>query len=287
MKEMKHMDSRHEYAAMEEADLLNKLRHKHIVRYVDSFFFENVFYIVQELANEGHLGKHINAQKGVLWKSETVVDFLGQIVAGMRYLHDNKIMHRDLKPENILAHRQGGSDRLLLKMADFGLSREMDDNEYYASTRCGTKWYMSPESNKGKYSLASDVWAIGCVLYEIWYKLFHHKTQKSNLNQHFKFPIHISFEFMLSKYIYCVYFCSTLERLFHRTIDIHEGNIPRISKIITAVSSSWNWKRLDILCTHSNVTATLIYNRLHPNRFGCNVLCVIPNLRLLYCPIFV
>ena len=72
-------------------------------------------------------------------------------------------MHRDLKPQNILV-----GDGLVLKIGDFGLAREFADSKDVANTACGTRLYMSPETYGGHYSLPSDVWSLGCILYELW-----------------------------------------------------------------------------------------------------------------------
>lgn len=66
------------------------------------------------------------------------------------------------------------SAAFVLKIADFGLAKAMDDNKESAVTRCGTEVYMSPEMLKrGGYSFANDLWALGCVLFELWYLLKH------------------------------------------------------------------------------------------------------------------
>ena len=56
----------------------------------------------------------------------------------------------------------------LLKMADFGVARKLDKGEDFARTSVGTPYYLSPESiNLGKYDSKTDIWSLGCVLYEI------------------------------------------------------------------------------------------------------------------------
>ncbi|KAL4917732.1 kinase-like domain-containing protein [Aspergillus aurantiobrunneus] len=72
------------------------------------------------------------------------------------------ILHRDLKPENIFL----GSDNAV-KLGDFGLSKLMNSHDF-ASTYVGTPFYMSPEICAGeKYTLRSDIWAVGCIMYEL------------------------------------------------------------------------------------------------------------------------
>lgn len=72
------------------------------------------------------------------------------------------ILHRDLKPENIFL----GSDNTV-KLGDFGLSKQMQSHDF-ASTYVGTPFYMSPEICAAeKYTLRSDIWAVGCIMYEL------------------------------------------------------------------------------------------------------------------------
>lgn len=75
------------------------------------------------------------------------------------------ILHRDLKPENIFL----GSDNTV-KLGDFGLSKQMQSHDF-ASTYVGTPFYMSPEICAAeKYTLRSDIWAVGCIMYELCQK---------------------------------------------------------------------------------------------------------------------
>ncbi|KAL1972594.1 hypothetical protein VTN31DRAFT_7008 [Thermomyces dupontii] len=75
------------------------------------------------------------------------------------------ILHRDLKPENVFL----GSDNQV-KLGDFGLSKLMHSHDF-ASTYVGTPFYMSPEiCLSEKYTLYSDIWALGCIMYELCQK---------------------------------------------------------------------------------------------------------------------
>lgn len=87
-----------------------------------------------------------------------------QVVSGLAFLHERHLLHRDIKPENILHSRAG-----VVKLTDFGISKSLgSETEAFATTFMGTTVYMSPERAEGTdYTLASDVWSCGLVVYEL------------------------------------------------------------------------------------------------------------------------
>jgi cyclin-dependent kinase 7 len=95
-----------------------------------------------------------------------------QVLSGLKFMHDNKLMHRDLKPGNLLISSEG-----IIKYSDFGLARYYDkeelknkENDSALLTRnvC-TRYYRPPEILYGSYdySLSVDIWSAGCILGEI------------------------------------------------------------------------------------------------------------------------
>eukprot|EP00405_Crypthecodinium_cohnii_P016253 CAMPEP_0206456968 /NCGR_PEP_ID=MMETSP0324_2-20121206/22680_1 /ASSEMBLY_ACC=CAM_ASM_000836 /TAXON_ID=2866 /ORGANISM="Crypthecodinium cohnii, Strain Seligo" /LENGTH=328 /DNA_ID=CAMNT_0053927997 /DNA_START=170 /DNA_END=1156 /DNA_ORIENTATION=- len=86
-----------------------------------------------------------------------------QVMHGLAHLHNKHLLHRDLKPQNILHNSKGE-----VKLTDFGISKDLDTTLAMAGTFVGTVTYMSPERCVGNdYNLASDVWSVGMVFFEL------------------------------------------------------------------------------------------------------------------------
>ncbi|XP_075048166.1 serine/threonine-protein kinase Nek9 isoform X4 [Mixophyes fleayi] len=92
-----------------------------------------------------------------------VVWYLFQIVSAVICIHRAGILHRDIKTLNIFLTKAN-----LIKLGDYGLAKQLNSEFSMAETCVGTLYYMSPELCQGvKYSFKSDIWAVGCVLYEL------------------------------------------------------------------------------------------------------------------------
>jgi len=90
--------------------------------------------------------------------------YLAQLLEGLRYCHENRVLHRDIKGANLLINNRGE-----LKLADFGLARPFDDQSRSYTNRCITLWYRPPELLLGaiKYGPEVDLWSVGCVFGEM------------------------------------------------------------------------------------------------------------------------
>eukprot|EP00398_MALV-I-01_sp_L67-1_P000261 gene261-317_t len=165
VKKLKYMSDFYLKLAQREAATLKKLKHRNIIRYVEDFISKEDlrFYFVCEFANAGDLFNLIKSQKqkGQKFSKQQIVKWFTEIVCGMAFAHGKRIMHRDIKVQ--------GSGGLKMMLADLGLARELDDDKESAATkRIGTQLYMSPEmTNQKKYSYANDIWALGCILFEL------------------------------------------------------------------------------------------------------------------------
>lgn len=154
-----------EHLSREESILRNlcNTKHENIVRYVTSFKTDSVLYIVTELCAGGSLYDYLRQVKIGLEEHEFKT-YLEQILNGVKYLHSKNITHRDLKTKNILL-----SSDCRIKIADFGVAKEVTSNRATNTVYVGTMHYIAPEmtDGKGNYNSKIDIWAIGCDCYEM------------------------------------------------------------------------------------------------------------------------
>ena len=159
------MDVEEREGALNEIRILASLSHPNIIGYKEAFFDENskTLNIVMEYADDGDIDKKIkdNLQKGNMFSEKTLWSWIIQILKGLKYLHDNKIMHRDLKCANIFLMKTG-----LLKLGDLNVSKIAKLG--ITQTQIGTPYYISPEVLEEKpYNNKCDVWSVGCIIYEM------------------------------------------------------------------------------------------------------------------------
>ncbi|XP_006876118.1 PREDICTED: serine/threonine-protein kinase Nek4 [Chrysochloris asiatica] len=161
---LRNASSRERRAAEQEAQLLSQLKHPNIVTYKESWEGgDGLLYIVMGFCEGGDLYRKLKEQKGQLLPESQVVEWFVQIAMALQYLHEKHILHRDLKTQNVFLTRTN-----IIKVGDLGIARVLENQCDMASTLIGTPYYMSPElfSNK-PYNYKSDVWALGCCVYEM------------------------------------------------------------------------------------------------------------------------
>ncbi|XP_045847355.1 serine/threonine-protein kinase Nek4 isoform X2 [Meles meles] len=161
---LRNASSRERRAAEQEAQLLSQLKHPNIVTYKESWEGgDGLLYIVMGFCEGGDLYRKLKEQKGQLLPESQVVEWFVQIAMALQYLHEKHILHRDLKTQNVFLTRTN-----IIKVGDLGIARVLENHCDMASTLIGTPYYMSPElfSNK-PYNYKSDVWALGCCVYEM------------------------------------------------------------------------------------------------------------------------
>ncbi|KAK8870462.1 hypothetical protein M9Y10_008344 [Tritrichomonas musculus] len=162
---------------LNEIENMKKLQHPNIVRYHNSYQEGNKLYIVMEYIDGGDLASYIADRNTRFLTEDVILRIFIQIVLGLRYIHEHKIVHRDLKPQNIFITRVG-----VVKIGDFGVSRSLDRSSELMKTLVGTPYYLSPEIwNHEPYNSKTDIWSLGCILYELCALKKPYKA--SNINQ--------------------------------------------------------------------------------------------------------
>ncbi|XP_056329097.1 serine/threonine-protein kinase Nek3 [Danio aesculapii] len=146
-----------------EAVLLSRMKHPNIVAFRDSFEADSHLYIVMEFCSGGDLMQRIRQQNRLLFSEEQILKWFAQMCLGTKHIHDKRVLHRDLKSKNIFLTDSG-----TVKVGDFGSACTLNSAKAYAQTYVGTPYYVSPEIWDNKpYNNKSDVWSLGCVLYEL------------------------------------------------------------------------------------------------------------------------
>ncbi|XP_029286421.1 LOW QUALITY PROTEIN: calcium/calmodulin-dependent protein kinase type IV-like [Cottoperca gobio] len=144
-----------------EIGVLLRLSHPNIIQLKDIFETDTDIALVLELVTGGELFDRI-VERGY-YSERDAAHVIKQILEAVAYLHENGVVHRDLKPENLLY-----ADLSLdapLKIADFGLSKIIDD-QVTMKTVCGTPGYCAPEILRGNaYGPEVDMWSVGVILY--------------------------------------------------------------------------------------------------------------------------
>ncbi|NWT82651.1 NEK5 kinase, partial [Lanius ludovicianus] len=158
------MPMKEKEASEKEVILLAKMKHANIVTFYASLQEKNKLYIVMEYCDGGDLMKRINMQHGVLFDEDQILSWFVQISLGLKHIHDKKILHRDVKAQNIFLSNNGK----VAKLGDFGIARQLNSTTEFAHTCVGTPYYLSPEICENRpYNNKTDIWSLGCVLYEL------------------------------------------------------------------------------------------------------------------------
>ncbi|XP_064608528.1 serine/threonine-protein kinase Nek1-like isoform X2 [Liolophura sinensis] len=157
------MNAREREESRKEVAVLAQLNHPNIVTYRESFEEHGSLFIIMDYCAGGDLYSKISAQRGVLFQEAQVLDWFVQICLALKHIHDRKILHRDIKSQNIFLTMSGR-----VRLGDFGIAKVLNSTVELARTCIGTPYYLSPEICENKpYNNKSDVWSLGCVLYEL------------------------------------------------------------------------------------------------------------------------
>ncbi|KAL5115949.1 negative regulator of the PHO system [Pleosporales sp. CAS-2024a] len=151
--------------AIREISLMKELRHENIVLLHDVIHTENKLMLVFEFMDKD-LKRYMDSRgdRGAL-DPPTIKSFMYQLMRGIAFCHDARVLHRDLKPQNLLINNRGQ-----LKLADFGLARAFGIPVNTFSNEVVTLWYRAPDVLLGSrtYNTSIDIWSAGCIMAEMY-----------------------------------------------------------------------------------------------------------------------
>ncbi|MGW8044045.1 Stk1 family PASTA domain-containing Ser/Thr kinase [Staphylococcus shinii] len=146
----------------QEVHNLTQLSHNNIVNVFDVTEDDENFYLVMEYIEGLTLSEFI--QKNHPLDVDIILNFINQIINGIKHAHDTKIVHRDIKPQNILVDKNQ-----TLKILDFGIAKALSETTMTETNHVlGTVQYLSPEQARGDITdNGTDIYSMGVVLYEM------------------------------------------------------------------------------------------------------------------------
>ena len=148
-----------------EIDILQQLRHKNIVKFLNFREANTKLYIVMKLLTGGTIKNLIEKRKQInkSLSEEDCSIIMKHLLEAVKYLHEREIVHRDIKPDNVMF--ENPEEFSSLKLIDFGLSAQHFDNIFLYDL-CGTLIYMAPEQlEKRAYSKPIDMWSCGMIMF--------------------------------------------------------------------------------------------------------------------------
>ena len=162
---LKNLSEKEKQNALNEIRILASIKSDHIITYKEAFIEEKekILCLVTEFANKGDLFQKITYFKQMQksFEEKDILNIFIQILQGLKCLHDHNILHRDLKSATIFLFNNN-----LAKIGDLNVSKVTKNG--IGHTQTGTPYYASPEVwNDESYTNKSDIWSLGCVLYEM------------------------------------------------------------------------------------------------------------------------
>lgn len=172
--------------ALREISFMRELSHPNIVKLIEVIHTPQSLCLVFELLREDL--KHLLDTRRSMKKPFSmpqIQSVMYQIISGLAFCHDRKILHRDLKPQNLLLSSDGH-----VKLADFGLARGFGIPVNAFSSEVVTLWYRPPDILLGStnYTTPIDMWSIGCIMAELilLFPLFPGKNNQDQVRRIFK-----------------------------------------------------------------------------------------------------
>eukprot|EP00930_Biecheleria_cincta_P069772 TRINITY_DN57478_c0_g1_i1.p1 TRINITY_DN57478_c0_g1~~TRINITY_DN57478_c0_g1_i1.p1 ORF type:complete len:1152 (+),score=237.22 TRINITY_DN57478_c0_g1_i1:129-3584(+) len=144
-----------------EISLMSKLKHRNIVKYIDSIRTDTHLNIVLEFIEGGSLSSII--KKFGAFPESLCAIYTHQILKGLKYLHSQGVIHRDIKGANVLTTKTG-----IIKLADFGVATKLSEIDSSKRRVVGTPYWMAPETvEMSPPTPASDIWSVGSTVVEM------------------------------------------------------------------------------------------------------------------------
>uniref|UniRef100_A0A671LY33 Tyrosine-protein kinase JAK2 n=1 Tax=Sinocyclocheilus anshuiensis TaxID=1608454 RepID=A0A671LY33_9TELE len=168
VKKLQHSTTEHIRDFEREIEILKSLQHENIVKYKGVCYSagRRNLRLVMEYLPHGSLRDYLNKNKDRI-DHKKLLHYASQICKGMEYLATKRYIHRDLATRNILVESE-----FKVKIGDFGLTKVLPQGkEYYKVKEPGESpifWYAPESLTESKFSVASDIWSFGVVLYELF-----------------------------------------------------------------------------------------------------------------------
>ena len=149
--------------AIREISLMKELKHENILSLYDVIHTDNKLILVFEYMDKD-LKKYIDSRGDQLDYAQ-MKSFIYQLLCGVAFCQESRVLHRDLKPQNLLINQKNQ-----LKLADFGLARAFGIPVNTFSNEVVTLWYRAPDVLLGSraYNTSIDIWSVGCIVAEMY-----------------------------------------------------------------------------------------------------------------------
>lgn len=174
-------DERSNTKFLQEAEILKKLQdHPNAIKVIEVMEQDRKVIIIEEFVEGKTLQQLMDEGMSSAEKEQVFLQILDMVA----YAHDHHIMHRDLKPENVIVTSRG-----IAKVLDFGTAKDVSRRSI-SSTVIGSRPYMAPEQIQGESRIASDVWALGVILYALTtdYVPFYSENEKELMDMILESP---------------------------------------------------------------------------------------------------
>ncbi|TIB81440.1 Pkinase-domain-containing protein [Wallemia mellicola] len=149
-------------SAVREVKFLQELKHENVIEMLDVFSAkQNLNLVLEFLTTDLEL---IIKDRSIIFRPGDIKSWMAMTLRGVDWCHRHFVLHRDLKPNNLLINDKG-----ILKVADFGLARDVAEPGMKMTSQVITRWYRPPELLFGAraYSSSVDIWSVGCIFAEL------------------------------------------------------------------------------------------------------------------------